>query len=185
MGLVSGSGEGQKTGSDVPSSSGAAWPQRPGRVLVRPGDFELEENPFAAELLSGKREWPVLVLCCHFFLGDRHDIASATEWLIHVPAARALEEEGRAWLPALLLVLLPLRPKCTCSRGTAKPASRAPAEGRLCKLEAGAVWLFHTAGPPHSGGLLWGMLFIVLSSQLTCPFELELLWPRPVLRSSE
>ena len=88
------------------------WTRKRGRLSVP------EASPCLVEQ-APCRGSPCQGLCSplssHFFLGDRHDFAFTAARLVRLPGARALEEEGRAWHPALPLLLLLLPPKCNWS----------------------------------------------------------------------
>ena len=98
----------------------------------------------------------------------------------------ACGEEGRAWPPALPFHPLPLLlpPKGTQGLTRSRTASTVFGATKLLYLKASAVVSF-CAGPEHAQGLLSAKLFSLMSFQLTWPFELEVLWPRQVLRSSQ
>ena len=77
-------------------------------------DIGGDHKNIAAMTLLRTRIPPMMGLLdeTYLFLGDRREFAFTTARLVRKPGARAFEEEGRAWHPALPLLLLPLPPKC-------------------------------------------------------------------------
>ena len=135
-------------------------------------------------VVEARRKCLLLRFLGHVFLAERfflHDCAPC-------PLSRqcACGEEGRAWPPALPFHPLPLLlpPKGTQGLTRSRTASTVFGATKLLYLKASAVVSF-CAGPEHAQGLLSAKLFSLMSFQLTWPFELEVLWPRQVLRSSQ